>query len=117
MFCSVGFFFTVKELSFLDHEVQGSRLEEVSDQVRKMTFSFALVVLLLKESLLCPVLEIPLSDHFFFLQAISLLSTFEHENIVQYIGTSKVYFLFNPAFLICFFSFFLQQHLHFDVLC
>ncbi|XP_063935076.1 mitogen-activated protein kinase kinase kinase 1-like isoform X2 [Daucus carota subsp. sativus] len=45
----VGFFFTVKELSFLDHEVQGSRLEE----------------------------------------AISLLSTFEHENIVQYIGTSK----------------------------
>lgn len=62
-------------------------------QMWKMTLSSALAVLLVNESLFCLLLGMPFSNPLFFFQAISLLSTFEHENIVKYYGTYKVNFL------------------------
>lgn len=93
MVCSDGFSFAVKEVSYPDQYVEGmqiiNRLEQVSDQVQQMTLSLstALAVSLVKKSLSRLLLVISLSSPLFFLQAISLRGTFEHENIVQYYGT------------------------------
>ncbi|RRT71223.1 hypothetical protein B296_00024833 [Ensete ventricosum] len=67
---SEGIFFAVKEVSLLD---QGSNAEQCILQL---------------EQLSC------LTSSF---QEIALLSQFEHENIVQYYGTDKVYCSSNLA--------------------
>lgn len=107
--CSDGFFFAVKEVSLLDQGSQGKQSVYYLEQVRRVFILIWCNVLVLSIDILWnsenlgkflglkSILFLFWWDSYFFhpvipFQEISLLSQFEHENIVQYYGTDKVLF-------------------------
>lgn len=108
--CSDGIFFAVKEVSLLDEGSQGKQSVYQLEQVRCLKWSCCnflimpiypfvycmlygirsvlLIIISCWNSLLRP------PFFYFYVQEIDLLSKFEHENIVQYLGTAKVLFSF-----------------------
>lgn len=81
--CRHGFFFAVKEVSLLDEGSQGKQRIVQLEQV-----FYKLFFLLIRLDLCC--ILIFCLNYLYCFQEISLLSQFQHENIVRYLGTDTV---------------------------
>ena len=108
--CSDGIFFAVKEVSLLD---EGSTFQLL--QVLGLNLPIKLYNIYSLFSAQSLQGSIWLNEYFWsFFQEISLLSQFEHKNIVLYLGTDKVYAILFKLYD-QFVSKFRELHMHIEV--